>query len=342
MPEFESPELRNERQFLVLDDAPILKRERDPMKKLITPEQAARLQAGQDIAPAGATTAAPGPTVQTSLPGVSPAPIPMPVAQPQMVPGVGVTTPALPAGSTEAPVVAGDSERVQKRINRLFGQRMAAEERNGEYERQISELQTQVAGLQRPATTAPAQNYTPQYQAAEPYGPVGQAEPASAGDLISRSEVQNLFSQQTQALSAAFQTQQAQIASRASAELEFPDVYGNPTLRQAAEQILESDPHLRADPRGPMKAALMARGLTDGGILPQTVESGLSTDARKQALSGPGATVPQGTPNAQGLVQQYQAALDRAKASQDDMDFVRARELQKQILALQAMPGQVV
>jgi hypothetical protein len=228
-----------------------------------------------------------------------------------------------------APVAAGDSARVEKRINQLFGQRMAAEERNSQYEQQIADLQSQVAALQRPTLPAPA---APQPVPYDPYGTAEQA-PQPAGDYVSRAEITNLFRQQTQALGSVIQTQNAQNASRAVAEREFPDVFNDPDLRQAAANLLQNDPALQMDPQGPMKAALMVRGARE--LESEPAVSGVPATVRKPLLSGVGPSVPQGTPNINDLHAQYAAAINRAAASQDDADFVEARAIQRQILAAQ-------
>lgn len=296
--------------------APELKQERARTYKEVTAEQALALKSGTPPPEQGA-------------------PQPLPVAQPTQVPA-GVA-PAAPQPTTTAiphevpPVQPTDSRRVQDRINKLFGQRMEAEERASTYEQQIADLRSQVAALQRPQI--PAQ--PPQYQNPQPYDYYG-AEvqpPPPAGPYVSQEDLRRAILESTQVLGSMIQTHQAQNSSRTAAESEFPDVFNNPAERQAVADLLARDPSLQRDPNGPIKAALMVRGARETATEPAV--AGVPASVRKPLLSGVGASVPQGNVSSDDLANQYQVALQRAAMTQDDADFVRALQLQKAALALQ-------
>lgn len=297
------------------NEAPELKQERARTYKEVTAEQALALKSG-------------------TPPPEQDAPQPLPVAQPTQVPA-GVA-PAAPQPTTTAiphevpPVQPTDSRRVQDRINKLFGQRMEAEERASTYEQQIADLRAQVAALQRPQI--PAQ--PPQYQNPQPYDYYGAQEHQAppAGPYVSQEDLRRAILESTQVLGSMIQTHQAQNSSRAVAESEFPDVFNNPVERQAVADLLSRDASLKNDPNGPIKAALMVRGARE--TEPEPAVAGVPASVRKPLLSGVGASVPQGNVSSDDLANQYQAALHRAAMTQDDADFVRALQLQKAHAAL--------
>lgn len=301
------------------NEAPELKQERARTYKEVTPEQALALKSGQSIEPIMPPSAA----------------LSQSVAQPTQVPAGVAPIPSAPASTTAIPhevppVQPTDSRRVQDRINKLFGQRMEAEERASTYEQQIADLRAQVAALQRPQI--PVQ--PPQYQNPQPYDYYGAQEHQAppAGPYVSQEDLRRAILESTQVLGSMIQTHQAQSSSRAVAESEFPDVFNNPVERQAVADLLSRDASLKNDPNGPIKAALMVRGARE--TEPEPAVAGVPASVRKPLLSGVGASVPQGNVSSDDLANQYQAALHRATITQDDADFVRALQLQKAHAAL--------
>jgi len=237
-----------------------------------------------------------------------------PAAQPTAVP-TGVDVSQAPGGP---PVQPGDSPRVQTRINKLYAQKKSAEELVALQQQQIEQLRaqmTQIATAQPREVAADPGYYNP--------GPVGNQEPATP--FVSRNELYQVLSQLEQERQRRDDLRHAQSLNRAEAEKDFPEVFQIPELHDAYNTILAQDALLQGDPQGPYKAALMARGSQD--TFSQTSTGGLSLEARKRALSGVGASVPEGSASPNDTYQQYRAAVERARVTRNPSDEVRAYQL---------------
>jgi len=232
------------------------------------------------------------------------------------------------------PISPKDTPRVQDRINKLYGKMKSAEERAQDAETRLAEMMNRLeARYQNPQGPPSQQNpnfHHFGFPSAQPQS--FEPTPISSHDagidqqpFVSRQELANLMAQQTQMLLAQNEAIQARTASQVEAEREYPDVYTNPELREATEQILRNDPYLRQDPKGPLKAAAMVRGMY-AGVFPS--ESGLPTTARKEAASSLGPSVPEGQSQPDDRAARYQAALNRAAQTQRPEDFALARRIQ--------------
>lgn len=309
-----------DREMLDFSRSPVIKQARDPSRNLMTKEQAA---AGVSTSPA-------------ALPPIPAAAVPQ--SSGQANPGLSsspagtippVTIPSTPPATAAPPLFPGDSPRVQDRINKLFGRAKSAEERAAEAESRLADLMNRVeARLGGPSGPPAAPGYPPMpYPNAqlpmEP-GPLGQAESAGAGQPITRAELAHLLQMQTRMFMEHNALTNAHSVSRAEAERDFPDVFSNPALKAAADQIWASDPGLKRDPMGPYKAAILARGLygPSAGASPSVASQ---ATAQKEALSAVGATVPEGPAQPDDRQARYDAAMARARATGREEDAALAR-----------------
>ena len=200
-------------------------------------------------------------------------------------------------------------------------------------ERRLSELETRFTQAQQapPAHLAPPQ--------AGPYDPYAQTTtqnsnfgPGQPGDphagYVSRAEINTLLARQQQEMAAHSALQQAHIVARLEAERDFPNVFNDPELRSAANEIWERDPYLRNDPRGPVKAAALAQALSVGAS--PSAQNPAAVLQRKAALSGVGPSIPSGSEASQqnDAAARYNQAMQRARYTQRIEDFSRARRIQ--------------
>jgi hypothetical protein len=258
--------------------------------------------------PPDATTSAPQPLAQ--LP-----PAPAPVASPAQAP-------TLPQVPPTAPVTPQDSPRVRDRIHTLYGRWKGAEENSNKYLQEIESLKAEVASLRRPAPQVQGYEYSGPVQPSDFPAP-GQPQSTYPSAGITREELRVELAEWTRQQD----TRNAQIESRLAAERDYPDVFANPDLRASVDEIISLDPNLQNDPLGPVKAALIVRGLNGS---PQT---SAVDDARRTALGGPGATVPEGNSQAaspEDLSAQYNEALRVASVTQKQEDWARVFALRRQ------------
>lgn len=308
------PENRPERDLIDFDSAKVLKPGRDPVANSVDATTAQAIREGR-IQPDQVIQPTPDPVEAPEA--AQPAP------QPAQNPAVPTQTPV-----DQAPVQPTDSDRVQRRINRLFGERQEAREERDQYAQEIADLRAQVARL-----SGTAQVPQPSPQPTNDYFGAGQQQPqpAGAGDSLSRQELESLMARQTQYIQNLLTVRDAQASSRSEAEREFPDVFADASMRQTYEQVA---PQFAQLPNGPYLAAALVRGVVDRG---PTSEAGqVPPEARKAQLSGVGASVPQGTGNPpDALVNAFESAFARAAQTQTMDDWTRAMELKKQLLAAQ-------
>ena len=305
-----------DKEFLDLSQAQVLRRRISPADRAMSKEQAAAYQGGAVSAPAE-TRSFPEPAAP-SVPAV-------PVAPAQAAIPVPAAPPAPAAG---APVSDTYPRQVNARINKLYGQKMEAQEYAAQLAAQLSETNRRLDSLVnreagRPA--APSQPYTNQYSSSG-FGAPSDG-PPPAGDFVSRAEMQAALDRERSLAGQAFDLLRSHDAARAEAFTDFPDVFGNPELRAAADQILASDSFLQRDPKGPYKAALMARGFSVSESR-EVAAAAAVADVRKAALSGAGVSVAEGNGPPADRAQRYQDAMAYARSTQRPEDFVRARLIQ--------------
>lgn len=334
------PEQLNQpsKEVLDLDTATILKRPRDLTKHVLdrgamqayqkgelqvdnpnpSISHLERIQGTQSETVGQAFNVEPAPQFQPGQPQPVPVYQPPPVAQPTQVPAAG--DPPLPSNKTveQAPVLPTDSQRVQDRIGRLYGQMRSAQEERDVYADRIAQLEARLGQLQQ-AQSEPT--YTLE-------GAPSVASQPVAGDYVSRQELNAMFGQLTQAIERRDHLSTSQNSSRATVERDFAQELASDDFRRTYETILTSDRSLASDPNGPEKAAIMARGLL-AGTAPSHQSS--ADIARRQALSpGLGSTVPEGSSApASDQASRYHQAMARAAASGRDEDFVQALLIQR-------------
>lgn len=270
----------------------------------------------------GSALAPPNVLTERAPSGVMPDAAPPAYAPPPAPPG-----PAAPAADIP-PVLPQDSPRVQDRINKLYAQRRGAEETVARLERIVAEQNARfdafMTGVSRPAPSQPNVYPTVPGGMMPPFGS-DQNAPPPAGDSVSRAELARILAAERNQFLALNALNRAQDSARVEAQRDFPDVFAQPELRAAFEQIVGSDPVLAGDPYGPYKAAALARGLIGAHGVATAPPAG---EARRQAISVPGVSVPESQASQQSRESRYYAQLARARVTQDPTDFVKARMIQ--------------
>jgi len=299
-------------QQLNLSDAPVLRTRVSAVDKGLTQVQFEQYQKNNlDLPDASAATPVayvPPPPAQT------PAPLPPP-------PSAVAQAPVAQSPAQATPVPGTDSFSVQDRIDRIYGRARSAEELNASLESKVLDLQRRLdEGFRaQPAFQQPYASPAPSSQPFDPYGAAPTQAPPSHEAPVSRAELANLLQAQRQELALT----QAHTVARLEAEREYPDVFNNPELRQAAQSIFARDRSLQTDPLGIKKAVLMARGLSVSDARAQAPAAS-PTSVRKEAMSGIGASVPDGNGTAPDQATRLTQALHYARTTGRDEDFFRA------------------
>lgn len=339
-PSMEAPS----KEFLDLDTATVLKEPRDLTRHILDQSAKQAYLGGQLAVPSGDPQRSHLARIEGTNPeslgqalNISPVPdaIPVPAAAPLgQVPGVAIPSAvpaALPAPVVGAPAIVtnqpapaaspaqpGDSARVQTRINRLFGQMKTAQEERNVYADRIADLESQLV-----------QARTPQREYSSLESAPASAGSPSAGDYVSRNELNQMFGELTQAIGSRDKLSTSQNASRAGVERDFAQDLLDATFRQTYETVFAQDEFLGADPNGPEKAAVMARGLlaAEASLQP----SPTADVARRQAMSpGVGASISEGgAAPVPDQVTRYNQAIDLASRTGRNEDFVQALLIQR-------------
>lgn len=317
-----------DREFLDLSRVQKMKEPRNPSAQLMTKEQAG--------AAALALAAATSPLSPTPTSVYNPAAAPAPQSSGLANPGAAPAEPAVipfpvsPPAQAAPPILPGDTPRVQDRINKLFGRARTAEERAADAEARYADLlarvEARLGGPSGPPPAAPGYGppqFSPSLDSFGSPQPPAAAEPPGAGP-ITRAELAQILAAQTRFLVAQNALAQAHSVSLAEAQRDFPDVFMDPELKAAADQLWRSDPRYQNDPNGPYTAAALVRGLARPRGVPQ-VPGGQPATVRKEALSAVGISVPEGPPQPDDRQARYDAAKARAQATGREEDAALAR-----------------
>lgn len=308
-------------------NAPVIKEPRRPTDHLMTKEQVVMIQSQASANGNAYNDAVPLSQPLNPEPTV-PQPMVPPTSQPPTAPAVSAPT------APQPPVLPGDSQRVQDRINRLYGEKKTAEERVQELETRLSAMIGRFEPAQNPFNGFPSQLQPPAPPppaAFNPFESPGGGPPQPDGQYVSRSEMAALLQAQTQQLLRVQALGAAHSASRSEAQRDFPDVFAHPQLASVYERALSRD--FSGDPEGPYKAAMLARGAAFSvGGPPAQPGPQVPTSARKEGLMGVGASVPEGSGATDDRAARYQAALARARQTGREEDVVTARLIQQGLL----------
>jgi hypothetical protein len=152
--------------------------------------------------------------------------------------------------------------KIQVRIDQLYGQKKEAEEvsaslktENEGLRTQITELNERVGVLETPATPAP-----------NPVIPTGQQEvvgidEAKIAEIVSNT-VGKMMTERDNKVQTQQHLRQQHTQSWGAAVRQMPSLKDvKSELYQTAQALFERDPELQRSPNGPMKAAIMARGI---------------------------------------------------------------------------------
>lgn len=302
-------------EFMDVAAMPPLRQRTSPADMAMNREQAAAYVAGQ----------LPAPGMEGPPPPL--APPPAPPAPP--VPPVPATTPIPQA--TGPDVRPQDADSVKRRIGKLYGQWKSEQERAADLEGRLQRAEAALNAIQSPPR--PFSNQFGQYPPAPALAPATpgmqpESSPGQPSDYVSRTELLAALRAHSELIAEQTRNASAQATARREAEADFPDVFADPDLKEAADRIYASDPFLKADPNGPYKAAAMARGLRDpfagapaGGPAP--------TAERKAQLAGIGVSIPQGAPSQPNERElRFREALAYARRTGRLSDYARARRIQ--------------
>jgi hypothetical protein len=227
----------------------------------------------------------------------------------------------------QAPTNPQDTAPVRKRINQLYGQMKSAQEERDVFAGQVASLEEKIARLEQTSARPAEPTYTLE-NPYPPHNPTPQGPPAGQ-EFISRGDFNKAMSDLTQAITRQNTLVDAQRSSRGEVERDFAQHLSNPEFNSNYETILQHD--FRGDPNGPMKAAIMARGmLAEGPGQLQPAQGAAADVARRQALSNIGPTVAEGGVAPAGdQVSRYHAAIDRARQTQKDEDWAYALKIKE-------------
>jgi len=197
-----------------------------------------------------------------------------------------------------------DRSAIQRRIDKLYAQKKAAEEAAEAERQKVRELEAKLAELQAPRSTS-------FWQAPAPQEDLKKALQEVLAPVVER------LDRHERTLTLAAQHEQ----SWAAAESEFPEItQPNSELRALAEDIISRDPELQASTNGPYKAVLLARGLLADARL---------TVARKRAAEIPAASGEGQTTDRSKLQKELNQILKRG--IQSFADYQQARELRRRL-----------
>lgn len=315
-------DIQNQVDKLDWDSRPMIRKRISPADRALTAEQVKAYQAGQLQVEPAVIVNAPA-ALQDNGPSIAAAPIVPEQAAipiPAVVPAAPLApSPAAPPTQAAAPTSPAYPSKVNERISRLWGERADANDRAARAEAQLADLSRKLDSFMqtRPPQSSPEAPYTNQFGSSQGFSHSPASPPQS--DYVSRAEMQATVERIERATMETIDLRNAHLSSAAEAARDFPDVFSNDDLRQAASSILARDPALQRDAHGPYKAAALARGLY--GFESRSPSAQNPVDAvRKQVLSGLGTSVPEGSgaPTPQHLAQ---LAFDRAKATQDIQDW---------------------
>jgi len=183
---------------------------------------------------------------------------------------------------TPEPGQEQQGNKIEARINKLYGEKMEAVENaqafkveNDELRTQMTQLQEQVAELQTPAVTP-----TPQ---AGNDGNAGALDEAKLHAIIEESVGKVLSNNQATAKKQQA-LRQAQETSWGSAVAEMGVLKDQQSdLYRTAQNIWARDPELKASPNGPYKAAVMARGIVGFDASPDV--NGVNAAQQQQTIN---------------------------------------------------------
>lgn len=198
--------------------------------------------------------------------------------------------------------------KVEKRINQLYGEKKEAQElaetlrnENTELRSQFLGLQEKVAGLE---AVSPASQQTQEPQAGKEFSPSGN-DVGNIRDIVQEAVGQALTQRDTQAQNVN-KLRQAHVNSWGKALEEMPALKDkNTDIYKAANEIFLRDPEMQRSLEGPFKAALMAKGIVGG--------DGASTEQLNAATQQGSTSQVMGTISKEKQLAEAKAEFDLAK-----------------------------
>lgn len=189
--------------------------------------------------------------------------------------------------STQSKDSGTKKNKVEERINQLYGQKKAAEEYSAELQNENEKLRSQMLDLQSQMNELKeGNNQTPNTTAGDNLPNDGNAGNLDADGIrkVVEDTVGNVLTKREQQVQQAQQLRQALTQSWQKAVSTYPVLSDeNSEMYKAAQQIWENDSKLKEDPNGPFKAAVMARGFIGPDSEPNQQQLNAATQSQHTA-----------------------------------------------------------
>jgi len=177
-------------------------------------------------------------------------------------PASAQVTPPAPAQAAPPPVKAPEPNKIQQRINQLYGQKKEAEEASALLQAENNALRSQNLDLQEQINTGLGGQLPLPPKVDQVPAPKEPGIPAVDIQKIVQDAVGNALGARDQAQNNALALKQQHVTSWGKAIGSIPELKDtNTDLYKTAQNIWDRDQNLRSDPEGPFKAAIMARGI---------------------------------------------------------------------------------
>lgn len=233
--------------------------------------------------------------------------------------------------------------KIQKRIDELWGQKKQAEEHASSLASEVESLRTQLAETQEKLNLLGVQR-----AGSDPLFPSSPAVPSSSGEDLEK-VVRKVLGETVGPMMQGWQQQQklaqlraAQAQSFNRAKSEFSDL-GDPNspLFQAADEIIRRDRALNFDPDGPRKAAIMARGLLADTGQEVRPEARLAAAAQPPTASPGPSTAPKPAQEVETLRTELDQLYGQMKKPGQDLPALWAKrnELVQKIIQAEGRVG---
>ena len=177
----------------------------------------------------------------------------------------------------QTPQDEGNKNKIEERINKLYGQKKEAEEYSANLESENQTLRTQMLELQETVNNLKERKddgQTTQAGQSSSNGNAGNLDAEGIRKVVEET-VGSVLSTREQNSQKAAQLRNAQVQSWQKAVHEIPGLKDqNSDIYQAAQRIWERDTELKQSPSGPFKAAILARGfLGNDGVSTEQLNS---------------------------------------------------------------------
>jgi len=163
-----------------------------------------------------------------------------------------------------------NKNKIEQRINRLYGEKKEAEELATNLQAKNEELRAQMLDLQEQVKEIKSTPAQPQEPPAGETLNAGVFDEAKIEKIVEQS-VGKVLSTNQAIVQENERLRQAQVSSWNDAKKDVPGLSDeNSDIYKTAQNIWENDPEFKKSPNGPYKAAMMAQGIIAGDGRPNT------------------------------------------------------------------------